>query len=334
MSELQYETIRLSEGVSRGEGEEGHGGKGEGEVEDGKERQTREPVKKLGVREVKQRRKVWSEMIQKVETDGIELKEVWSKFGGIYCINLKEREDRYLKAKALFDSLDMPVKFHRVDRHPNGGQQGCYESHIEIISEAYLDGLENVLIFEDDVEVGKGLTARKMFEVATLAKVPNVNVVYLGWHPRVFDTTTKHVMGSMHAVKANGTHAYVITRSLMAELLDRPYDGVAIDVLLARYPSTFGVYPTAFVQASGDSDISKDFSSSKWMKPVRSGLESWAVNVNIPPQAIVFALVVAIVSIILLHIFLKLKTANLVILFMLIFVVTLVLLVRTMRDGK
>jgi hypothetical protein len=249
----------------------------------------------------KQRRQLWSQIHSKVEDISVTRPEVWSGFEEIVCINLLEREDRYQKVKAVFDSLNMPVKFHRVNRHPNGGVEGCYTSHIQVITSAYERGLNNVLIFEDDVVPGKGLTARKVLECANLAKVPGVQLVYLGWHPQIMTSRTKHLMGSMYGIKAMGCHAYVITREVMKELANRPFDGTPIDVLLTNYPKAFGVYPTAFVQGMGDSNITNNFSNSKAMKPIRAGIEAWSVNVNVPPQWLIWAIIVSIIGLMAFH---------------------------------
>ena len=60
---------------------------------------------------------------------------IWSYFDHITCINLYEREDRYKYCQALFKKLNIPVSFHRVHRHPKGGEAGCFQSHIDIIEE-------------------------------------------------------------------------------------------------------------------------------------------------------------------------------------------------------
>lgn len=76
---------------------------------------------------------------------------MWSSFDSIYCINLIDRDDRYTRCKSLFDQLQLPVTFFRTERHVNGGQEGCYESHVHCIRQAYESGADNCLIFEDDV---------------------------------------------------------------------------------------------------------------------------------------------------------------------------------------
>jgi hypothetical protein len=170
-----------------------------------------------------------------------------------------------------------------------------------VITAAYEKGAENVLIFEDDVVAGRGLTARKILESANLVRVPGVQIVYLGWHPQVMTHRTQHVIGSMYGVKAMGCHAYVLTREMMKVLAHRPFDGTPIDVVLAQYPKAFGVYPTAFVQGMGDSNITNNFSNSKAMRPIRAAAEAWSVNVNVPPQWLISSVIIAIIGVVFFH---------------------------------
>ena len=77
----------------------------------------------------------------------------------IVCINLREREDRYELCKKRFADVGLQeedVHFLRVERHPNGGRYGCYDSHRMVMKQAHDDGLNSVLIFEDDVEFRDG----------------------------------------------------------------------------------------------------------------------------------------------------------------------------------
>ena len=67
----------------------------------------------------------------------------WMYFDSIRCINLRERKDRYEQASEVFKKLKIPVEWFLTDRHPNGGMQGCFESHLSCIKQAYESGAEN-----------------------------------------------------------------------------------------------------------------------------------------------------------------------------------------------
>ena len=71
-------------------------------------------------------------------------------FDKICCINLKERNDRFQAMKIFFKKYDIPATIYRMNRNPNG-MVGCFESHVQVIYDAYHKGANNVLVFEDDI---------------------------------------------------------------------------------------------------------------------------------------------------------------------------------------
>lgn len=226
---------------------------------------------------------------------------MWSFFGDIRCINLLERDDRYLAAQKIFTKYEIPVNFHRVERHPKGGVQGCFESHIQVITDAYNRGLETLLVFEDDIEPGYGLNEDKITEVVKfMQENEKWDIVFLGWHPRIRSHRTKHVSGSIYKVSALGGHAYVVSRRMMEKLANKEFDGTPIDEIYAEDKKAFALYPSAFVQSGSDSDLTQDISSSKWSKPYRRAVEWWAVNVNYKLDNLLIVLAIFIVLMIIL----------------------------------
>jgi hypothetical protein len=250
----------------------------------------------------------------------------WGYFDAIKCINLLERNDRFEQAKEVFKKYQIPATFHRVQRHPNGGVNGCYESHIQIITEAYNSGASNVLIFEDDIEPGVGLKEKQISSAIDFMKSNDSwDIVFLGWHPRIMTHTTSLVAPSMFKVSAFGGHAYVVSRRMMAKLANRPFDGTPIDVIYAENDAAYGVYPTAFVQRGARSDLVSNFSSSKSMKPVRAFMECWSVNVNYPVNSLAKALGIWIAAVVVSRLLLKrwteVQIASLIVLLVVLLVV-------------
>lgn len=68
-----------------------------------------------------------------------------------YCISLVDREDRRKLAKRLFERLKIEVEWWIVERHPEGGCYGCFESHLQV----WRDECEEKYkcIFEDDLDL-------------------------------------------------------------------------------------------------------------------------------------------------------------------------------------
>ena len=71
-------------------------------------------------------------------------------FDEIRCINLKNRKDKYIKVKKMFENIDLEVNFFFAEKHPKSGRIGCFESHVNVIKECYNKNGKYILIFEDD----------------------------------------------------------------------------------------------------------------------------------------------------------------------------------------
>ena len=75
------------------------------------------------------------------------------QFLEIYCVNLKERDDRNEHMQEIFRKNNLKVTFYRPERNAISGAVGCRESHIAILKEARDRRLPNVIIFEDDIDL-------------------------------------------------------------------------------------------------------------------------------------------------------------------------------------
>jgi GR25 family glycosyltransferase involved in LPS biosynthesis len=78
------------------------------------------------------------------------MNNLYDYFEDIVCINLDISVDRRKHATEYFEKLDIPARFFITSKHKNGGMYGCFDSHVQILMDAYKRGLNNVLIFEDD----------------------------------------------------------------------------------------------------------------------------------------------------------------------------------------
>ncbi|MEI6710981.1 MAG: glycosyltransferase family 25 protein [bacterium] len=82
------------------------------------------------------------------------MKDFFSHFEAIYCINLDRRTDRWEVAQKEFKKagiLDRVIRFSAFET-PKKGAAGCLLSHRTIVQIAKERGWENVLVFEDDIE--------------------------------------------------------------------------------------------------------------------------------------------------------------------------------------
>ena len=99
------------------------------------------------------------------------------KIDKIYCISLKEREDRRETLKSQFSKLSHNIHFHIVEKNSDP-IRGCLESHIECIKEANELGYENILMFEDDILIDEKI----LTDIKNIHIPPNFDMFYLGYH--------------------------------------------------------------------------------------------------------------------------------------------------------
>lgn len=215
---------------------------------------------------------------------------LWTDIDVIRCINLREREDRFRSSSLVFSRLGIPVQYYAAERHPGGGEQGCYESHIAVIREAYEGGAETLLVFEDDVEIAPSYDGRYLETVRSFLRsgIP-WDLLYLGMNPEIFKKRTTKVPGiagpgSIYKVSSLLAHAYLISRPFMEKLVKgSSYVGVPIDVVYMYNKRAYGLYPSLFFQDTSTTSIEGHGYSELGLKSMWfRGAEMYATYVNVP----------------------------------------------------
>lgn len=78
---------------------------------------------------------------------------VFDFFDKMFCINLDERTDRWEVCQKEFEKIGILDKVERFSAvKDNDGRIGIIKSNLEIVKYAKKNKLNNVLVFEDDVE--------------------------------------------------------------------------------------------------------------------------------------------------------------------------------------
>ena len=181
----------------------------------------------------------------------------WSYFDQISCINLITRDDRYQECQNLFNKMNINVVFHRVQRHPKGGEAGCFQSHLDIIREAYINGCNTCLILEDDIELSSTYSIQLVEQAVQFMKSNCYwELFYFGCTPEIIRHTIQPTsMKSIYHLNGLDAHAYVIHRRLMEKMVGEQYIGVAIDQLYIHNKYAYGILPSLIIQKPGKSDI-------------------------------------------------------------------------------
>jgi GR25 family glycosyltransferase involved in LPS biosynthesis len=185
-------------------------------------------------------------------------------FDEIYCINLEDREDRWLEVQEEFKKLNIKAKRFKAIKNENGAL-GCKQSHLKIIQEAKDRNLKNILIFEDDV---KFVTVDDIHLVidSTLKQLNDLN-----WNMFYFGASIHPELGIIEKVSNNilktnfayTTHAYAVNSNVFDYILTESLNNnSSIDVFYSEkvvgdLQNSFVINPMIAIQNIGYSDIIK-----------------------------------------------------------------------------
>lgn len=139
--------------------------------------------------------------------------------------------------------LDNPVIFHIVEKQSDP-KRGCYESHQALAQLALDQGLERILIFEDDVKPYP-LKASRIRWINRFMRTHRFEALHLGYSMgRTWLTWFPFIARG----KVVALHAYVLSREGCKILAQTPYDGTPVDVMFKRRIRQHCVFPMMFRQ--------------------------------------------------------------------------------------
>lgn len=151
-----------------------------------------------------------------------EIASPFNYFDAIYCINLDADVDRREKMQERFKELGIHnrVRFFSAIATPESHHIGCALSHRAIITSAKKQGLDNVLVFEDDAMFLDD-TLQFLAQSVEELKAQDWNIFYMGGHK--WDRDFPMVNGCSSLKKPIGlttTHALAYNSRIFDRILD------------------------------------------------------------------------------------------------------------------
>jgi len=174
---------------------------------------------------------------------------------------LKSRPDRYQVAANSFADLgikESEVNWFQPDKDRSNPERGCFTSHQTVIKQAYLDGHQYVLVFEDDFGLARSSTELQEiipqidqllsdgFDYLALGGIPNTE--------RRIDRVSRDI----YRVETMAAQAYIINCQRYHHFLEMEYRGIPVDKLLGKGDHAYAVYPILFYQKPSDSDVNQN----------------------------------------------------------------------------
>ena len=182
----------------------------------------------------------------------------FDQYDAIYCINLKERPDRWAAAQAEFKKAGILDRVTRFEACIGEGrtlvkkaEDGCRRSHCSIVREAIVKKFRNVFIFEDDIIFSGPVPDVKL--------PANYGMMYLGVH---YIVDYKVLSDDLLLITDNGycTHAYGMSAAVYRAFLHAERSNQAIDKYLTttlhKLVNCYCVNPPVVWQTGLQSNIS------------------------------------------------------------------------------
>jgi len=139
--------------------------------------------------------------------------------------------------------IENPVIFHVVEKNADP-KRGCYESHQQLAQLALDQGLDRILVFEDDVKPYE-LKAAPVRWINRFMRTRSFEALHLGYSMGKTWLTWFPFIARGRVV---ALHAYVLSREGCKVLADRQYDGRPVDVVFKKHIKQHCAFPMLFRQ--------------------------------------------------------------------------------------
>lgn len=157
----------------------------------------------------------------------------------VFCISLKEREDRREAVLEEAKKLNLDIEFVLVERDNEDPQRGCFSSH-KLCSQMAVDrGLNRILVLEDDV----------VFEKTSNEKIKRINKYLDSKDPEIFYLGA--ILGKIWLTKSfgiarvrgQGCHAVILSKGACKKVAKLDYDGRGIDSVMTKMFKIYTCFP-------------------------------------------------------------------------------------------
>ena len=205
--------------------------------------------------------------------------DILKYFDKVYCINLDERTDRWEQVQVEFDKIGIRGDVERWSgvKHTDGNL-GCTLSHKTIIEHCKKQGLNNVLIFEDDVLFVNDDVDKLEEAFEELGEMGNWDLFYVGLTvPKdngcCFSRVTDNILRTNFAYT---THAYAVNQQAFDPMIeswvrhidrgDTIVDTTLCTEIVRKRGKSFVMDPIYAIQQPGLSNIGNNvIDSYEWM---------------------------------------------------------------------
>lgn len=179
----------------------------------------------------------------------------WAFFDKLYCISLRDRTDRRIRAGVEFSRLgiDRRVEFVLVDKDLDNPCRGIFASHLLCMKKAVDAGAQQWVVFEDDVVFRRYDPAILRSAVEHLSACSTWTLLFFGC---LIKGSSKPGNPGVKQIRYQAlAHAYAVNRAFGERILSRTWRGVPYDVMLRKLSNDYlGTTPFFAFQSNAATD--------------------------------------------------------------------------------
>lgn len=223
----------------------------------------------------------------------------------IYCISLVDRKDKQQYFSSMMKELGIKFNFFPAIKDIHIPSRGCFQSHFQIISNAYKKGLKRIMIFEDDVGIVK-IPDKNIIRRIThfLDNQDGWDIFFLGCSPYIWNTVLTPTQGYSNIFKGHflATHCYILSEQGIKRFSNikwgKPHKLIDMDVYRVNQNS-YAYLPEIYYQRPVKNDIGKNTKAFLKLRTSGADFLTWyAMNFNIPAKTMLIIILTIIVSLI------------------------------------
>lgn len=182
----------------------------------------------------------------------------------IVCINLKKRKDKKAHVINEIKKINLKIDFFEGIENNTEPTNGCFSSHVKVIKDAYDEGVNRLMVLEDDIYIPDNLSKKSVSDVNKfLDNDDDWQIFLLGGAPWIFTENVQSNERYDGVYKGSFflTHAYILNRKGMKKyknckwsLNRKSWD---LDII-KNSKHNYTIYPPLIVQIPLKNDIGKD----------------------------------------------------------------------------
>lgn len=184
----------------------------------------------------------------------------------VVTISLIHRDDRRELVNRELSKLALKTDFYLAQADSENRERGCFNSHRAVCADAMRAGLNNILVFEDDVKI-RHFTTNQIARINHFVKqqAHRFDILYLGL---IIGDMWFSPYRSIVRTRGAGAHAYIVSQRGMKKLAQYDYQGIPIDKIMKRELKCYSIYPM-IAEQHPETVVTSDISSDRQMAPLK-----------------------------------------------------------------